>query len=83
MAKRLSGYLLEPLIFNPVEQDDCTSTVVLFCVLQIIKFLPLANVVSWSMYVVCEKIGQIGNVPAQNVRYVRRIRLIARIALRP
>lgn len=26
MAKRLSGYLLEPLLFNPVEQEGCAST---------------------------------------------------------
>jgi len=44
MAKRLSGYLLEPLIFNPVEQDGCASTVVLLYVLQHIEFLLLVNV---------------------------------------
>ena len=43
-GKEALRLLLEPLVFDPVEQDGCASTVVLLCVLQRIEFLLLANV---------------------------------------
>ena len=64
-------YVLEPVLFHPVEQDGCTISIVLLFELRLIKLLQLTSTVFWWMYIiyVCEEIGQFSYV-RESVRSV-------------